>query len=207
MIVNRSEFQQRLNEFESRIEDMQSAMERLRNVAGFVENQFDKTNHAISTSSPLPTDLLAAAKNDQFDPLEFEQYEDFGLLEQTLAEADKDAEIMSGEFRSVRSAFDLLLRRQQRLNRDVQKGLMRIRMVPLSSIKCRLERTVRTVSEKLGRQVSLVIDGESIELDKTVLDAITDPILHLIRNALDHGDRGRGGADRGRKTGNCDLAT
>ncbi len=64
---------------------------------------------------------------------------------------------------------------------------MQIRMVPLAAIVSRLERTVRTVASKLGRPVKLEVVGQQIELDKTVMDEIVDPLLHLIRNAIDHG--------------------
>ena len=64
---------------------------------------------------------------------------------------------------------------------------MRVRLVPLSGIVSKLERTVRTVANKVGKQVELQIVGERIELDKTVLDDIVDPLLHLLRNAIDHG--------------------
>jgi len=64
---------------------------------------------------------------------------------------------------------------------------MQIRMVPVSNIANRLDRTVRSVANKLGKKVDLIIDGEGTELDKTVLEEITDPLLHLIRNGLDHG--------------------
>lgn len=215
MIVNRSEFQQRLGDFESRIEDMQSAMERLRNVANCVESEHNsrrsrsQQQSAIDRyygnfDSPLPGGNGQTGRWEEFDQLEFEQFTDFHLLEQTLSEADNDAEIMSGEFRSVKTAFDSLLRRQQQLNREAQKSLMRIRMVPLAGIVSRLERTVRTVSKKLGRQVQLEVVGERIELDKTVLDEITDPLLHLIRNAIDHGvEDARVRADAGKPETAC----
>jgi chemosensory pili system protein ChpA (sensor histidine kinase/response regulator) len=64
---------------------------------------------------------------------------------------------------------------------------MHIRMVPVGNIANRIDRTIRSVSNKLGKKVDLKISGENTELDKTVLEEITDPLMHLIRNALDHG--------------------
>ena len=95
--------------------------------------------------------------------------------------------MITSEFRTLHGDFDSLLGRQQRLTRDAQDNLMHIRMVPVSNIINRLDRTVRSVSNKLGKKVDLVVKGEGTELDKTVLEEITDPLLHLIRNALDHG--------------------
>ncbi len=73
------------------------------------------------------------------------------------------------------------------MNREAQNSLMHIRMVPVNGIVGKLERTVRSVSAKLKRPVELQVIGERTELDKTVLDEIADPLLHVIRNAIDHG--------------------
>lgn len=195
LMVNRAEFQHRVEDFESRIEDIHNALGRMQNVARCIENQegLAKLQGAKESRMKHPfafADFGTAAqsgRHDEFDPLEFEQYTNFTLLAQSLSEACNDAEMMSGEFRKIKSSFDSLLRRQQQLNRDTQRSVMRIRMVPLAGIVSRLERTVRTVAGKLGRSVELEVVGERIELDKTVMDEIADPMLHLIRNAIDHG--------------------
>jgi len=121
------------------------------------------------------------------DSLEFDRYTEFHLLARTLSETTNDVSLLSGEFKNMLGDFDSLLGRQQRLNRDAQDGLMNIRMVPVSNIVNRLDRTVRSVSAKLSKKVNLVVQGEQTELDKTVLEEIIDPLQHLIRNALDHG--------------------
>lgn len=74
-----------------------------------------------------------------------------------------------------------------RNTRDLQEHVMRIRMLPVSSVFSRFPRMVHDVSAKLGKQVELQINGEQTELDKTVIEKIGDPLVHLIRNSLDHG--------------------
>ena len=64
---------------------------------------------------------------------------------------------------------------------------MQIRMVPLATLSTRLHRTVRVVANQLNKRVELIIEGEKVELDKTVLEEVTDPMMHLLRNAVDHG--------------------
>jgi two-component system chemotaxis sensor kinase CheA len=64
---------------------------------------------------------------------------------------------------------------------------MRIRMLPISFSFNRFPRLVRDLSSKLGKEVELKIIGEQTELDKTVLEKIGDPLVHLVRNSLDHG--------------------
>jgi two-component system chemotaxis sensor kinase CheA len=74
-----------------------------------------------------------------------------------------------------------------RNTRDLQEHVMRIRMLPVSSVFSRFPRMVHDISGKLGKQVELCINGEQTELDKTVIEKIGDPMVHLIRNSLDHG--------------------
>lgn len=75
----------------------------------------------------------------------------------------------------------------ERNTRELQESVMRIRMLPISFSFNRFPRLVRDLSTKLGKEVELKIVGEQTELDKTVLEKIADPLVHLVRNALDHG--------------------
>ena len=71
--------------------------------------------------------------------------------------------------------------------RQLQENVMRIRMLPIGFVFNRLPRLVRDISQQLGKQVELKISGEGTELDKTVIERISDPLLHMVRNSLDHG--------------------
>lgn len=74
-----------------------------------------------------------------------------------------------------------------RISSELQEGVMKIRMVPIGTIFNRFPRVVRDLSRDLGRKVNLVIEGEDTELDKTVVDDLLDPIMHCVRNSVDHG--------------------
>ena len=74
-----------------------------------------------------------------------------------------------------------------RLVTDLQYQSMQVRLVPLDQIFSRFSRTVRDTSQKLAKKVNLKMDGSGIELDRSVLDSITDPLLHILRNCVDHG--------------------
>lgn len=71
--------------------------------------------------------------------------------------------------------------------RDMQQSVMNIRMVPISFVFSRFPRLVHDISSKLGKKIELKLVGESTEVDKAVVELISDPIVHLIRNSLDHG--------------------
>lgn len=75
----------------------------------------------------------------------------------------------------------------ERHTRDLQESVMNIRMLPVSFAFNRMPRIVHDVSQKLGKQIDLVMEGENTELDKTMLEALTDPLVHIVRNSIDHG--------------------
>jgi two-component system chemotaxis sensor kinase CheA len=74
-----------------------------------------------------------------------------------------------------------------RITGELQEGVMRIRMVPISQIFNRFPRLVRDLSKSLNKKINLVIEGEETELDKSVVEDLLDPIMHSVRNSVDHG--------------------
>jgi len=74
-----------------------------------------------------------------------------------------------------------------RITGELQEGVMRIRMVPISQIFSRFPRLVRDLSKNLNKKINLVIEGEDTELDKSVIEDLLDPIMHSVRNSVDHG--------------------
>jgi two-component system chemotaxis sensor kinase CheA len=74
-----------------------------------------------------------------------------------------------------------------RVAQSLQQMVMQVRMVPVESVFMRFPRMVRDIASKLGKQVDLQIKGEDTELDRTVVEALGDPLVHLVRNAMDHG--------------------
>ncbi|QQD17794.1 chemotaxis protein CheA [Spongiibacter nanhainus] len=75
----------------------------------------------------------------------------------------------------------------ERHTRELQESAMQIRMLPIGTSFSRFKRLVRDISGKLGKKVELKLSGENTELDKTVLEKMSDPLVHLVRNSLDHG--------------------
>ena len=83
----------------------------------------------------------------------------------------------------LRSALGQL----ERHMRNLQESVMRVRMLPISVVFNRFPRLVRDLGQRLGKKIELRLTGESTELDKTVLEKIGDPLVHLVRNSIDHG--------------------
>jgi len=74
-----------------------------------------------------------------------------------------------------------------RLSEELQSTMMQVRMVPVASVFKRFPRLVRDLSRKLGKDINLVMEGEETEADKSVVENLSDPLIHLVRNSLDHG--------------------
>ncbi len=84
-------------------------------------------------------------------------------------------------------SFHKATRQLRKLTDELQDVVMSIRMVPLNGLYQKMNRIVRDMSKKLGKEVDLVTIGGDTEIDKTIIDSITDPFMHMIRNSMDHG--------------------
>ena len=91
------------------------------------------------------------------------------------------------KFKDLNSKFHSSTQNLGRIAGELQEGVMKIRMVPISQIFDRFPRVVRDLQKDLGKKVTLLIEGEETELDKTVIDDLMDPIMHCVRNSVDHG--------------------
>ncbi|MDR2943409.1 MAG: chemotaxis protein CheA [Treponema sp.] len=90
-------------------------------------------------------------------------------------------------FKSSMAKFRSTSQNLGRITGELQEGVMRIRMVPISQIFSRFPRLVRDLSKSLNKKINLVIEGEETELDKSVIEDLLDPIMHSVRNSIDHG--------------------
>ncbi len=88
---------------------------------------------------------------------------------------------------SASEQTDRLFSQLQRIGKEIQEGTMALRMLPVGEVFQRFSRLIRELSTSKGKEIELVISGEETELDKGVLEKVTDPLVHLIRNAVDHG--------------------
>ncbi|WEF31192.1 hybrid sensor histidine kinase/response regulator [Pseudoduganella chitinolytica] len=130
---------------------------------------------------------LSIAGEREFDPLEFDRFTRLQELTRMMAESVDDV----GSFhdalvRSVDSASDDLVQ-QARMTRELQRDLMRVRMVPFGSIAERLYRVARQAAKETDKRVNLDIRGGSVEMDRGVLERMAAPFEHLLRNAIVHG--------------------
>ena len=125
--------------------------------------------------------------DDDFDPLEMDQYSTLQQLTRSLGETASDVDSINDILTDITRDSETLLQQESRVSTDLQEGLMRTRMVRFGGLSSRLRRIVRQIARELGKEVEVEIIGESSEVDRTVLDRIIAPMEHILRNAVAHG--------------------
>ncbi len=210
LVISRSAFELRMKDFAREVEELRLSSDRLRRLTSTIETNYEvralggRVNLLGGTKSLNAANELGTENVEDFDELQFDRYTEFHLLSRELTETSSDIRTMGTELYNLIAEFDGILTRHRRLSTQIQDELMRTRMVPLATLATRFYRTVRVLSREQGKLVDLTIEGEEIEMDTTVLDAIVDPLIHLLRNAVDHGietpevRKSNGKSERGR---------
>ena len=122
-----------------------------------------------------------------FDPLELDRFSTLQQLSRALGESAADMSSLQGTLDDLTRQYETLLLQQSRVSSDLQQGLMRTRMVPFDALVPRLRRVVRQAAGETGKHVQLKLDGAQGELDRSVLEHMTAPLEHMLRNAVAHG--------------------
>lgn len=137
------------------------------------------------------TSRMAFSGDREFDPLEFDRFTRLQELTRMMAESVSDvATVQTTLSRTIEGATtDLNV--QARLTRELQQDLMRVRMIPFSSVSERLYRIARQTAKEVDKRVNLDIRGTSVEIDRSVLEKMVAPFEHMLRNAIVHGIEAR----------------
>ena len=177
--IMRSRMDREMQSFKQSSSDLTDSISRMR--AYLRELEIEAETQMQSRMS-----LLQEA-NETFDPLEFDRFTRLQELTRMMAESVNDvATIQHGLVLNL-DQTDAALQQQNRMNRELQQGLMGVRMLPFATISERLQRIVRQTARELNKRVEIIIEGENIELDRGVLDKMGAPLEHLLRNAVAHG--------------------
>jgi chemosensory pili system protein ChpA (sensor histidine kinase/response regulator) len=142
----------------------------------------------IQSESQMQSQLAQSHEmHAEFDPLEFDRFTRFQEITRMMAESVNDVTTVQHALLRNLDHADAAIVSQARQNRELSQALMSVRMVPFNSIADRLYRVVRLTAKELGKKANLDIRGGQIELDRSVLEKMTGPLEHLLRNAITHG--------------------
>ena len=168
--------------------------ERLRRTIGETRGMREQFRLAHSLSSELEQlidvrDLTKAGlrAGGDLDPLEFDQFNELHSCSRRLIEATEDSRESASMLEEHLAELDAMLSNQRQVNVESQEAVLQTRMVPVKSVLSRLERSVRQTCRATGRQVELQVAGGETLIDSDVLSDLVDPLMHLLRNAVDHG--------------------
>jgi chemosensory pili system protein ChpA (sensor histidine kinase/response regulator) len=176
--IARSRIESEVFAFKRHVGELSEALNRLRGHIREVE---------IQAESQMQATFQTQGVAEQFDPLEFDRFTRFQEVTRFLAESVNDISTVQHILMARLGEADAALIQQTRLNRELQQDLLRVRMVPLYSVAERLYRTVRQTARDVDKRAQLDIQGGELEIDRSVLEKVTAPLEHLLRNALAHG--------------------
>ncbi len=124
---------------------------------------------------------------EEFDALEMDRYDSLYTLSRFVSEAVQDELELARDARQRVASAQQIIRDEDQLQREQHRDLLAARLVPVKSILPRLKRNVAQTAASTGKQAQLIVEGEATTLDADVLTRLTEPLLHLLRNAVDHG--------------------
>ena len=133
---------------------------------------------------------LSSAKagvDESFDPLEMDRYTELHGATRALVEAAADSREMTESLEAGVASLRAEIAQQNNINKELQYQVIATRLAPVSVLSSRLVRNVRQTCQQTGKQAELIIEGGEIEVDGDVINKLADPLLHLLRNAVDHG--------------------
>jgi chemosensory pili system protein ChpA (sensor histidine kinase/response regulator) len=210
LIIALSGFDENMTELSGVIDELERSRQRLKNAAHDLEVGYEVKaiqhlgSHMSKTSAAAIFEENSLGEFDDFDFLELDRYSEFNLLIRSLNETVVDVNTISTQLSDMHGGFGTYLNRLRILLSELQERIMRVRMTPMTLILNRLRRTVRETAGTLGKNVRLDVLGEEIELDKRIWEKLIDPIMHILRNAVDHGIESPA---RRESAGKPDLAT
>ena len=178
--IYRARLEQQLGAFRAAMVEMEQTNARLRDQLRRLDSE---TEAQIIARYQREHDM-----GDQtFDPLELDRFSTLQQLSRALAESAADLSSLQQSLDDQVRHYETLLLQQSRVSSELQEGLMRTRMVPFEALVPRLRRVLRQAAADTGKQVQLKLEGAQGELDRNVLERMTAPLEHMLRNAVAHG--------------------
>jgi len=178
--ISRARIEQQVSDFGFTLDEMSTTIARL-------EEQVRRLGSETDAQVTFRREQVEAAGNDNFDPLEMDRYSTLQQLSRALLESTSDIHDLKNTLLLRTKDANNLLTQQGRINTELQKSLMRSRMVPFARMVPRLRRIVRQVSGELGKKINLQLINIEGEMDRSILERMVPSLEHMLRNAVDHG--------------------
>lgn len=176
--IKLAQMQTHIGQIDTTRMSLRSANEGLQSLSGELERLVDVRGVAMTGRT---------VNQDDFDPLELDEYNDLHTVSRRIAEAGADHRVIDRNLDLHLSELKALSDQVERLQVEMRELVHRTRLVPVRNMVPRLNRAVRQAARMAGKAVRLQVHGEQTELDGDMLFALVDSLTHLLRNAVDHG--------------------
>ena len=184
MIVNRNRLARQVDFIKTLREELAFSQGRLLHEIKQFEEKYEYTlNYGVPGSQ-------VAEPSSDFMELEFDRYDDFNLLSRKLTEITNDTNEIMMELAGFFDSFELDTTRIATITTNLQDEITMARMVEVDRLYQMFQRPVRDLAQDENKQVNLVVSGGETKIDKTIFEIISDPLMHMIRNAISHGIEG-----------------
>ncbi|HEY0974207.1 MAG TPA: Hpt domain-containing protein [Solimonas sp.] len=181
--IYRSRLEEHNSATQTQLDEMAQAIQRIREQMRQMQSETDAQIAARGLIQSEGSDRYAG----EFDPLEMDRYTRMQELSRALNESISDLAAVHASMDELTSEAVTILLQQGRINTEIQQGMMRTLMVPFSRQAARLQRVVQQTSLENGKRAEVQFSGIEAELDRNVLERMTAPLEHLLRNAVVHG--------------------
>ncbi len=152
-----------------------------------VHSMLDELSSTIIQQENNQLTMLSSMQNKDFDTLEMDTYNELHSVTSLLTESIYDSESIESTLKQQLNEIHDDLRILDNLNKELSDTILSSRMESLNTLVPRLERIIRQTCRKTGKKAELVVTGNDINIDTEILSGLVDPLLHLLRNAIDHG--------------------
>ena len=166
---------------------LQSANDRLDAVARSQKQLTERLREMETIVGSQAVALREHQKDGDFDPLEMDRYDALHVLSRAISEAVQDGQELVQQIQLDTGSASTSLRDESYAQIDQHRELLAARLIPVKTMVPRLKRNVAQTASVTGKQVVLNIQGDTVTMDADVLTRLTEPLLHLLRNAVDHG--------------------
>ena len=198
LVINRTRMVGRVSELEKLVDTLNFSKERLQGkVSEFQEKyEFNRVSSQAKSAdwntNTTSQRLTSAAAGDtsfwsDFSELEMDRYDDFNILSRSMAEISADVNEVLSQLQGYIGRVEGDIDEFTKLAHHLQDEFTAARMVPIGTLYSRLSRAVRDAAKSADKQVELDLGGSETELDNSIIQQISDPLVHLVRNSVAHG--------------------
>jgi chemotaxis protein histidine kinase CheA/ActR/RegA family two-component response regulator len=197
LVVNRNSLEQDQERLRQFLDNLSHQVLALSDVGSRMQDLYERSlleSSLLASRHPYRTQnnnfLSASSSNHggvEYDPLEMDRFTGFHLLSQEMIELIVRVRESASDIEFLVDETDQVARMLRQVTTQLQEGLTRSRMVPFAQTADRLPRAVRDISQKLRKEAQLYVEGRETLIDKMILEHLSDPMTHLINNALTHG--------------------